>query len=399
MTDTDRGGSIGERVAVARKLAGLSQQKLALRTNYSLSMVRAVEQGRQPASAAFVAAVAEALGIRPQEVYGQPFHELLHQDGGAPAGLAALQALLAEGSYVRGTEPPPTQELVRTLDSIRQERHSDRSHRALDQIPGLVRHLHGALEATSSFTAREHLFALLASTWGNASQLTYRLGGLTMASALLDRMELAAAQAGQPLLAAHALQHRALLLASHAAYDTGRGCVQRSLDLIGEPSGESSIALAGSAHLRGAILAARGRDADRALDHLAEAERLAALVGHESSAFDTNFGPGNVLIHQVSVELECGDPGRAARTGSQLRLPQDVKATRAGRHWQDVARAWTMDGDHQAALRALGKARAIAPRQTRYHPQVHETMHVIVSAQRRSTSSAAGFAHWLGLHT
>ncbi|GAA1095898.1 helix-turn-helix domain-containing protein [Nocardiopsis metallicus] len=399
MTDTDRGASIGERIAIARKLAGLSQQALAQRANYSLSMVRAVEQGREPASAHFVAATAEALGIQPQDVYGQPFHDLLAQDGGVSSGIAALQALLAEGTYARGTQPAPVDQLIRTLDSIRADRHNDHSHRALNQVPVLLRQLYGALDTTTSQTEREHLFSLLARTWGNASQLTYRLGGLTIAIALLDRMEQAADQAGEPLLAAHALQHRALLLMSHAAYDTGHRCVQRSLDLIGSSAEEGSIALAGSAHLRGAVLAARDRDADRAREHLAEAERLAAVIGCESEQFDTNFGPGNVMIHRVSVELECGDPGQAARTGSRIRLPRDVRATRAGRHWQDVARAWTMDGDHAAALKALNRARQIAPQQTRYHPQVHETMHVIVSEQRRSSASAAHFAHWLGMRT
>ncbi|WP_198156445.1 helix-turn-helix domain-containing protein [Thermobifida cellulosilytica] len=36
--------TLGQRIAAARKLAGLSQQELARRTNYSVSLVRAVEQ-------------------------------------------------------------------------------------------------------------------------------------------------------------------------------------------------------------------------------------------------------------------------------------------------------------------------------------------------------------------
>ncbi|MGW3470120.1 helix-turn-helix domain-containing protein [Saccharopolyspora sp. NPDC000995] len=60
---------------MARKVAGLDQHALAQRASYSTSMVRAVEQGREPASPAFVAAVAKALNIEIQELYGQPYRD------------------------------------------------------------------------------------------------------------------------------------------------------------------------------------------------------------------------------------------------------------------------------------------------------------------------------------
>ncbi|WP_028649424.1 helix-turn-helix transcriptional regulator [Nocardiopsis sp. CNT312] len=399
MSVTARGVPIGEQIAVARKVAGVSQQVLAQRANYSVSMVRAVEQGREPASAGFVAAVAKALGVEPQELYGQPYHRLLAEDGGGLTGVAELQALLAEGSHVDPVEPPALEELAVDLAAVARDRHEDRARRALVKVPVLLRQLHGAVDSADHGDEREHAYRLLARAYGNAAQLTYRFGWLVMASTLLDRMERAAASSGQPLLIAHAIQQRALLLLSHSAYASGQRCVERSLDLVGPPEREAELALAGAAHLRGATLAARDRDADRVAEHLEEAERLARLVGHESAAYDTNFGPGNVMIHRVSVALDVGDPGRAAQTGSRLRLPADMKATRVGRHWQDVARAWTLAGDHPAALKALNRARKAAPQQTRFHPHVHETVHAIAAEQRRSSDGVASFAGWLGLKT
>lgn len=399
MSVPDSGVSIGERVALARKIVGVNQQALAQRANYSVSMVRAVEQGREPASSGFVAAVAKALSVEPQELYGQPYHRLLAEDGGGLPGVAELQAILAEGSFVDPLEPSSNEELAADLAAVQQDRHEDHARRALAKVPVLLRQLHGAVESGGTVTERERSYSLLARAYGNAAQLTYRFGWMVMASTLLDRMEHAASFSGQSLLIAHAVQQRALLLLSYSAYTSGQRCVQRSLDQIGPLDGEAELALSGSAHLRGAILAARGRDSDRAEEHLVEAERLAALIGHESAAYDTNFGPGNVMIHQVAVALDIGDPGRAAHTGARLRLPSGVKATRVGRHWQDVARAWTMAGDHSAALKALNRARKAAPQQTRYHPHVHETVHVIVSEQQRSSDSIAHFANWLGIKT
>ncbi len=43
-------GGVAARVAEARKLAGLTQQQLAMRASLSLSLVKKVEQGTVPAS-------------------------------------------------------------------------------------------------------------------------------------------------------------------------------------------------------------------------------------------------------------------------------------------------------------------------------------------------------------
>ncbi|WDZ90597.1 helix-turn-helix domain-containing protein [Nocardiopsis sp. HUAS JQ3] len=399
MSITDDDVPIGDRVAVARKIAGVNQRQLAQKSHYSVSMVRAVEQGREPASPEFVAAVAKALSIEPQELYGQPYHQLLAQDGGGLPGAAELQAILAEGNYVEPLDPTSADELSADLAAVQSHRHQDQARRALAKVPVLLRQLHGLTEASPPGAEREHAHRLLARAYANAAQLSYRFGWLVIASALLDRMETAAVPSGQPLLAAHAAQQRALLLMSHSAYESGQRYVQRSLNLIGPPEEEARLALAGAAHLRGAVLAARSRNRDRAAEHLREAERLAALIGHESPAYDTNMGPGNVAIHRIAVELDVGDPGRAARDGSRLRLPADVTATRVGRHWQDVARAWVLSGDSSAALNALYRARQAAPQQTRYHPHVRETIHAITAKQRRTSGNAAHFAHWLGLKT
>jgi hypothetical protein len=117
---------------------------------------------------------------------------------------------------------------------------------------------------------------------------------------------------------------------------------------------------------------------------------------HESRLYTTDFGPGNVAVHACAVELEAGDPGKAAHDGAALRLPPDMAAPRAGHHWQDNAQAWLMAGKPDKALAALNKARATAPQQTRLHPAVRETVHGIAAAQRRQSESLVGFASWLG---
>ena len=64
-------GTVGQRVAVQRKLARLTQQQLADRADQQ-SLISQVERGIVPASPAFTTAVARALRIEVDTLHGQP---------------------------------------------------------------------------------------------------------------------------------------------------------------------------------------------------------------------------------------------------------------------------------------------------------------------------------------
>ncbi|HEU0088260.1 MAG TPA: helix-turn-helix transcriptional regulator [Pseudonocardiaceae bacterium] len=72
-TETAPPGSVGHRLARARKLAGLTQHQLAARAHVSKSLISQVERGVVPASPAFTAAVARGLGLEPQALTGEPY--------------------------------------------------------------------------------------------------------------------------------------------------------------------------------------------------------------------------------------------------------------------------------------------------------------------------------------
>jgi transcriptional regulator with XRE-family HTH domain len=53
-----------------RKLRGITQRQLADRTHFAESLVKKVEQGSVPPSAAFVAVTARVLQVKPAYLYG-----------------------------------------------------------------------------------------------------------------------------------------------------------------------------------------------------------------------------------------------------------------------------------------------------------------------------------------
>ncbi|WP_280318170.1 helix-turn-helix domain-containing protein [Nocardia wallacei] len=385
----------GERIAAERKLAGLKQIQLAQRTNYSLSMIRAVEQGREPASAAFIAAAAKALHVEPEYLTQTPFYDVLEQDGPLE-GIAELRSILAEGAYVRPVEPTPIAELTTEMQGVDTAYRNDKGRIALQRIPPLIRQLYGALHAARTDSERGRVYTLLSAAYVTTERLCRRFGFTALAPVVLDRLEWAAEGADDPLYVAQAKVKRARILMYHNANDVGLRLVEDGLDLI-EGNTERANAVRGYAHLCGAIVAARGFNADTAVAHIESARRLARGFDRESDLYGTLFGPANVGIHSVAVELESGNPDKAARTGAALTLPDEIAPPRAGHHWQDVARAWLLIGQPDKALHSLNLARRIAPQQTRLHPSVRETLHGIASAQRRQSETLVSFASWAGV--
>ncbi|WP_280318172.1 helix-turn-helix domain-containing protein [Nocardia wallacei] len=382
----------GKRIAAERKLAGLKQIQLAQRTNYSLSMVRAVEQGREPASPAFIAAAARVLRVEPELLTGVPYRDTIEQDGPLE-GSVELRTILAEGSYVEPLEPLPLVRLQAELDDIDRVYFADKGRVALARLPEVIRRLYGALHTESDPAP---VYTTLAQAFLTAERLCRRFGFTSLAPTVIDRLEWAAERADDPLYVPQSLIKRARVLMYYDRADVGLKLIERGLNAI-EGTGEGVDAVRGSAHLTGAIIAARGFRPDTAEEHLHEARRIAGPMKHESDAYGTLFGPANVGIHSVAVALEAGNPDKAAREGTRLVLPKKIAPPRAGHHWQDVARAWLLVGQPDKALHSLNLARRIAPQQTRLHPSVRETLHGIASAQRRQSETLVSFASWAGV--
>lgn len=388
------GRHLGERIANERKIAGLTQRALAARTNYSLSMVKAVEQGREVASPGFIAAISKAIGVDPDRLLGTPFVETLEEDGPLE-GLAELRAVLAEGAYVLGVQPSAQTELAAQLARVEKALRDDKTRRALALLPNLIRQLHGAAQAAQNSRERIRAYEMLCAAYVAAEGACCRLGYSALTALVLDRLDRAAEQIDDPGYAVRSLMKRSRLLMSHGSTDVAMSLVDRGLTLVpGDSEGER--VLRGYGHLRAAIVAARGLRLELARDQIEQARAIARPMQFESDLYTTDFGPGNVEIHACAIELEAGDPGKAAMVGANLKLPSDVAAPRAGHHWQDNARAWLMIGKPDKALVALNKARAVAPQQTRLHPAVRETVYGIAAAQRRQLDSLLGFASWLG---
>ncbi|WP_280487009.1 helix-turn-helix domain-containing protein [Nocardia farcinica] len=386
---------IGDRTARARKFARLTQPQLAQKANVSLSLLRKVEQGARPASPAFIAAVAHAIGVNIEELTGQPYAPA-RDDAGAHATVRELRRRILAFTDEPLTEPATLDELAaaleRVVDGMRRARYGDQTAELPDVIHGL--HVLAADEPPGQRLERIH--SMLAYAYNRASSIAYRYGYLDLAGLAAERCVWAAERSGDPVWPIAAEYHRALILLYSGAYASGTRVIDRARDASERlPSTPGLLAVRGALHLRGSILSARALDGDTANEHLREARRIGEAITGPAGFEDygTQFQLPNVAIHAVAVPVELSDGATAVARAEQIRLPASVAPSRAGHHWIDVSRAWLLHGDKQRALAGLDQARRVAPELTRNHPQVHETVRVLARA-RRGTDALANFARW-----
>ncbi len=389
---------VGLRIAELRKIHGATQQALAARANVSYSLLRKVERGERPASPSFIAAIARALGVSVLDITEQPYGVRDAHPTSEQAGVPALRQALVEG------DDPELDTSLRSLNDLRavvaEMKEFDRRTKHAEVVralPDVLRHLHRAvLDLPSNERPAAH--DVLAAAYSYAVVALYRLGHLDLSHLADERARTAAARGDDPLRAAVAEWNHSLILMFDGAYPAGLRSVERAASIVDLAHATPAVpAVRGALHLRAAIIAARATNSDLAADHLTAARSLAASGQDEANFYGTKFGPPNVSIHEVSVPLELTDGTTAIARAADVALPATTAPSRVGHYWIDLSRAWLLHGDRRRALESLQQARRIAPQLTRYHPQVHETVHTLATQDARSTGSLPHFATWCGI--
>ncbi|MEV6321908.1 helix-turn-helix transcriptional regulator [Nocardia sp. NPDC051787] len=401
MTETNQQtGGVGQRVAQARKLAGLTQRQLADRAAVSLSLVRSVEQGRVPATGGFLGAVSKALRVSVADLTGQPFPPAPGQDSEVHAAIAVIRTELAayDLDNVEVSSPRPFAQLAADVQQVCQYRRNASTYKLGDALPPLLAEVRAAVHRSSGHD-RDQALILLCELYYSAHSLAHKLGYVDLAARAIDRLAWAATESGSPLWTATSQFHRAAILTSGGDWSAALQFLEHCRSSIESrlSAGQRQDFIAwGGLHLQSGLAAARSGKRHLADAHLAEAAQIALQLGDDSDPI-LSFGPTNVGIWRVALAVEGMDGTEAPNRASTLVIPTGTPKERAGHHYIDLARAYLLHGNRAGAFDALQTAKTIAPSQTRYSPNVHETVRVLARAETRSTTSVHNFALWCGI--
>jgi transcriptional regulator with XRE-family HTH domain len=392
---------VGQRVAEERKLAGWTQLKLARQAVVSVSLVRAVEQGRAPASPAFVSACARALNVGVADLLEQPYLRRNRAEHEVHASIPPIRRELAAYRIEPPDDVPirPLEDLERDVAQASTLRHSVNLVQLGAQLPGLLVELRAAVY-TLTGSQREQAFGLLAEAYAAAGQVAYKLGYIDLASLTVERYEWAAAQSGDELAVLAGDYQRAGEMIETADWSSALRFLEKSRRHLEPQLGTNNpmvLSVWGSLHLKSGLAAARAGNRNLADTHLDEATHTAQRLGTDRDDYRLCFGPTNVNIWSVGLAVEMLDGTEAIKRSQKFTIPATTPRERIGHHWIDLARGYLIHGDKKKAFATLHEAKKIAPTQTRYHPMVHETIRVLAREETRSTENIRGFATWCGI--
>ncbi|GIE93018.1 helix-turn-helix domain-containing protein [Paractinoplanes rishiriensis] len=369
--------TIGERIRARRLLRGWSIRYAASRAGVSHATWSRIERGRQGADNRFMLAdIAGALECAPVDLAGTPVPAA---DRAAVAAHAAVHGVRQALVDVDLTEPageravPPMTELTRVVelaDSLRQACDYAGTARLL---PDLLRNLHAAAA-----------WRLLCHATFMASSVLRNLGYPADSWLGAERCRDAAEAAGDPVLRGYAGYARAGAATACGAYQRGLTLAGRAVDDLRPHAG-----LPGGTEVLGTLqlicaYASRGlKKLDDSRQWLAEADGLAGRTG-ETTTMGLYFGPTNVGIWRIGVEVDGGDPGRAAETARSTNPAAIPAGFRQVFYYADTARALArMRGRDREAVRFLLTAERLAPQHVHTSAMAQETTRMLLERSRR----------------
>lgn len=368
--------ALGRRVAFHRNRRGISQRELGARIDRSESWVSQVERGaRQIDRMSVLEALADALKVSIAEL--APESNVVAAATQKPRAANTLSLALSSsdalGAVLSDSIPVDVEKLgsdaVRAWDFVHDARYEDLS----SLLSTLIPELEYAARKTSGLDKRRVCMAK-AKAYHAAAGVLSKLGETAAAWVAVDRAITAAEEADDPLLMAEGAFRLSIVFQGARRFDLAVRTAETAAQALGRlvDVGEAeAVALRGALFLQLAVASARSNDGEKAYDYLEKARAASVQLGADRNDYNTEFGPTNVLLHEVSLAVELGDAGHALRVAEKADTAR-LSPERQSRLLIDLARAHAQRRQPDAMVAALRQAESITPEQVQGHPMVLE---------------------------
>ncbi|WP_061082956.1 hypothetical protein, partial [Nocardiopsis alborubida] len=239
---------------------------------------------------------------------------------------------------------------------------------------------------------------LAADAYGLLRTVARRINRKELALLAADRGIRAAERSCDPVRLATARwnnSHALLALGEH------RAAQEVALAAISEVSSVESrdaSAITGALWLTAAVTQARSGDKFTALEWINDrAAPLAEKTG-ETNVGRTCFGPSNVALHAVSIELEDGQAASALSLADRIDTSPLASRERHTTWSLDLARGHILRFDPGAAMLYLLQAETTGAEDLRYNSDAHDTLRRVLHQARPSLrTQAVGLTRRLGI--
>lgn len=279
----------------------------------------------------------------------------------------------------------PLHELRQSTETLVSQRLNSDYTRILATLPGLLPEFARALTILSG-TERTQVAQYLLQAYRAADKFGY----YDLSARIIGVMRWAAEQSDDPLAMAVSSYVRGEIFFANGQLAAGRQMLERAADQLSPGSSAAACAVYGSLHMRAAVIAARAHLPVLAREHLAEAQAMTNRIT-EGIFLGTSFGPRSVRIHEVTLALDLQEPETALAVAAEWSPPASLPAERRSHFFVDIAQAQWLMGRPKSVLDALRTARKLAPEHICAHPQVHDTLTVMVRSGKLAQDAAHEF--------
>lgn len=386
---------IGERIRFYREAQHKKQAVVAGLAGITGDYLSQIERGLKTPTIALLHRIARILAVPTSALLGEPFSQ--PQESGSPAIPAIHRALLAYGPPLPNRDASSLEDLRRRVDAAWSSwqtsptRYSATGH----LLPNLildVEHLTRRFDRESETKGRREAYRLAADLYFLLRTFCKRVGQLDLSLLVADRAARAAEAAGDPLRMAAAKWNLGHVLLADNQPEAAEDVTIRAAEEL-EPrlakADPRLTALYGALYLVAAMAAVRKGDAWTARARLREKARPAADRAGEGNVCWTVFGPVNVGLHEVSLEMEAGEATEALRLADRIDATRSPSVERRVTFMLELARCYDQRREDPAVLLHLLNAEREAPEDLRFNLLARDLVRGLVKRARPSYASEA----------
>src|SRR5256886_15632410 len=374
--------TVAERIQLRRQARGWSIRHAADRAGLAASTWSRIERGMRAADNRFVLAdIAQALECSVAELTGMPLRTVDRDTEAAQAGMLAVRRALLEAEFAEPGDvaPRPIEQLAAETDLVRALRVKCDYFGVTRLLPRLLFELHAAAHGRERRSALELLVQATYTASSVAKYLGYPAESWIGAQQCRDVAEVLE----KPVLigfAAFATTHAAMACDS---FSRARSLARRAVDELAPQAGVAGgLETLGMLQLTAGYAARAARQTGESAAWMAEAHSVAERTG-ETNTLDMAFGPTNVRLWQIAIEVDGGDPGRAVQIASETNPALVSSPNRQAAFYADPARALARLNKDRNAGRMLVTAASLAPQQNHPSPLVQESARSLLERARR----------------
>ncbi|MDQ0933818.1 helix-turn-helix domain-containing protein [Streptomyces turgidiscabies] len=392
---------IGDRIRHYR--GGRRQDAVAGLAGISPDYLSQIERGLKTPSLPILYALAQELGVPAAALLSEqpPVEEIV----GDTAEIAVGRALLGYGP-ARSTAPVPASVLRDRVEAAWRswQTSPDRFTRAAETMPDLVADLEHAVRAAragADAAERRAVLRAAADLYCLLRSYLRRTGRVDLATLAADRAMRAAEDADDPLRIAAAqwnLGH--VLLAANQPVEAEELALRAAEQVAAAQMPDvDRAAMGGALQLVAVVAAARRRRWWEARERLTRyAAPAARTVSDSSNVGWTVFGPTNIALHAVSIEMEAGETGEALHTADAIDTSGLPSLEREFTFGLEVAACHSQRRDDAAVLLALLGLESLAPEDLARTPLARQlALTVIRRARAMHARQAEQLAVRIGL--